>query len=60
MVNFMHVNRMAAGSRLQVQVMNFFFFHLLFKHALCSKVKDFRPHGLLVYRPCLPPDTPII
>ena len=30
------VNRMAAGSRLQVQVMDFFFFHLLFKHALCS------------------------
>ena len=27
---------MAAGSRLQVQVMDFFFFHLLFKHALCS------------------------
>ena len=30
------VNRMAAGSRLQVQVMDFFFFHLIFKHALCS------------------------
>ena len=29
-------NKMAAGSRLQVQVMDFFFFHLLFKHALCS------------------------
>ena len=33
---------------------------LLFKHALCSQVKGFRPHGLLVYRLCLPPDTPII
>ena len=32
------VNRMAAGSRLQVQVMDFFFFHFLFKHALCSQV----------------------
>ena len=30
------------------------------KHALCSSVKGFRPHGLLVYRLCLPPDTPII
>jgi len=30
------VNRMAAGSRLQVQVMDFFFFHFLFKHTLCS------------------------
>ena len=40
--------------------MDFFFFHLLFKHALCSQVKGFRPHGLLVYRLCLPPDTPII
>jgi len=28
--------------------------------ALCSQVKGFRPHGLLVYRLCLPPDTPII
>jgi len=28
------VNRMAAGSRLKVQVMDFFFFHLLFKHQL--------------------------
>jgi len=46
--------------RLQVQVMDFFFFHLLFKHALCSLVKGFRPHGLMVYRLCLPPDTPII
>jgi len=27
------INRMAAGSSLQVQVMDFFFFHLLFKHA---------------------------
>ena len=27
---------------------------------VCSKVKGFRPHGLLVYRLCLPPDTPII
>jgi len=54
------VNRMAAGSRLQVQVMDFFFFDLLFKHALCSQVEVFRPHGLLVYRLCLPPDTPII
>ena len=54
------VNRMAAGSRLHVQVMDFFFFRVLFKHALCSKVKGFRPHGLLVYRLCLPPDTPII
>ena len=26
----------------------------------CSQVKGFRPHGLLVYRICLPPDTPII
>ena len=26
----------------------------------CSYVKGFRPHGLLVYRLCLPPDTPII
>ena len=49
-----------SGSRLQDQVMDFFFFHLLFKRALCSKVKGFRPHGLLVYRLCLPPDTPII
>ena len=47
-------------SNLQVQVMDFFFFHLLFKNALCSQVKGFRPHGLLVYRLCLPPDTPII
>ena len=54
------VNWIAAGLRLQVQVMDFFFFHLLFKHALCSQVKGFRPHGLLVYRLCLPPDTPII
>ena len=54
------VNRMAAHSRLQVQVMDFFLFHLLFKHALYSQVKGFRPHGLLVYRLCLPPDTPII
>jgi len=54
------INRMAAGSRLQVQVMDFFSFHLLFKHALCSKVKGFRLHGLLVYRLCLPPDTPIV
>ena len=30
------VNRTAAGLRLQVQVMDFSFFHLLFKHALCS------------------------
>jgi len=49
---------------LQVQGCRFkswiFFFHLIFKHALCSKVKGFRPHGLLVYRLCLPPDTPII
>ena len=51
---------MAAGSRLQVQLMDFFFFHLLFKHALFSQVKGFRPHGLLVYRLCLPSDTPII
>ena len=50
------VNRMAAGLRLH----RFFFFHLLFKHILCSKVKGFRPQGLLVYRLCLPPDTPII
>ena len=34
--------------------------YLLFKHALCSKVKGFRSYGLLVYRLCLPPDTPII
>ena len=54
------VNRMAAGLRLQVQVMDFSFFHLLFKHALCSQVKGFTPHGLLVYRLCLLPDTPII
>ena len=39
---------------------DFFFFHLLFKHALCSYVKGFRPHGLLVYRLCFPPDTSII
>ena len=45
---------------LQVQVMDFFFFHLLFKHALCGQVKGFRPHGLLVYRLCLSPDTRII
>ena len=38
----------------------FFFFHLFFKNALCSQVKGFGPHGLLVYRLCLPPDTPII
>ena len=44
---------------LQFQVMDFFF-HLLFKHALCSQVKGFRPHGVLVYRLCLPPDTSII
>ena len=37
---------MAAGSRLQAQVMDFFFLHLLFKHALCSKVKGFRPTGI--------------
>ena len=33
------INRMdgmAAGSRLQVQSWIFFFFHLLFKHTLCS------------------------
>ena len=33
---------------------------MLLNYALCSKVKGFRPHGLLVYRLCLPPDTPII
>jgi len=33
------VNRMAAGLRLQAQVMDFFFFHLLFKHALCSQLR---------------------
>ena len=27
---------------------------------LCSYVNGFRPHGLLVYRLCFPPDTPII
>jgi len=32
------VNQMAAGSRLQAQVMDFFFFHFLFKHVLCSQV----------------------
>jgi len=31
---------MTAGSRLQVQVVDFFFFHLLFKNTLCSKVKE--------------------
>jgi len=30
------VHKTNDGSRLQVQVMDFFFFHLLFKHALCS------------------------
>ena len=30
-----------------------------FSNMLCA-VKGFRPHGLLVYRLCLPPDTPII
>ena len=45
---------------LQVQVMDYFFFHLLFKNALYSLVKGFRPHGQLVKRLCLPPDTPII
>ena len=53
------VDRMAAGSRLQIQVMDFFFFHPLFKHVLSSQVKGFRPHGLLAYRLCLPPDIPI-
>ena len=48
------INRMTAGSRPQVQVMDFFFFHLLFKHTLCSQVKGFKLHGLLVYRLCLP------
>ena len=47
-----NVNRMASGP-----VMEFFFFHLLLKHTLCSKIKGFRPHSLLVYiyRLCLPP-----
>ena len=49
---YLSVNRMAARSSHG--------FHLFFKHALCSQVKGFTPHGLLVYRPCLPPDTPII
>ena len=33
--------------------MDFFFFHQLFKHTLCSQVKGFRPQGLLVCRLCL-------
>ena len=44
----MIASQMAAGSRLQVQVMDFFFFHLLFKHALCSQVK-LRALGLMAY-----------
>ena len=49
-IAYTSANWMAADSRLQVQVMDFFFFYLLFKHALCSKVKGFRPHGLLVHK----------
>jgi len=42
-------------------VMDFFFFHLLFEHTLCSLFKGFRPQGLLVYTQALPsPDTSII
>ena len=53
------VNRMAAGLRLQIQVMDFFFFHFLFKHALCMQLSlRVKSHGLLVYRLCLLPDTP--
>jgi len=34
--------------------------YLMVKLYSCSEVKGFRPHGLLVYRLYLPPDTPII
>ena len=37
----------------QVQSWIFFFFHLLFKHTLCSYFKSFKPQDLLVYRLCL-------
>jgi len=37
----------------------FGFFLLSSTFQTCS-VQGFRPHGLLVYRLCLPPDTPII
>ena len=54
------VNRMAAGLRLPRSSHGFFFFHLLFKHTLCSQLKGFRPQDLLVYRLCLKPVTSII
>jgi len=48
------VNQMAAGLRLQVQ--GIFSSFTYCSNMLCAvKFKGFRPHGVLVYRLCLPP-----
>ena len=45
---------------LQVQVMDFFLLSLSFQTCFVQLSLRVRSHGLLVYRLCLLPDTPII